>query len=68
MIVSEIKPIDEIYEPIHELDKILIVGCGGCTSICLAGGQKEVDSLANEQSDILRSMAPANQQAKDYVD
>jgi ferredoxin len=48
MIVGEIKPIDEIYEPIHELDKILIIGCGGCTSICLAGGQKEVDSLANE--------------------
>ncbi|MBW1806793.1 MAG: methylenetetrahydrofolate reductase C-terminal domain-containing protein [Deltaproteobacteria bacterium] len=48
MIVAEIKPIDEIFEPIHELDKILIIGCGGCTSICLAGGQKEVDSLANE--------------------
>jgi ferredoxin len=48
MIVAERKPIDEIKEMLKGYKKILNVGCGGCTSICLAGGQKEV-RLLNEE-------------------
>jgi ferredoxin len=45
MIVAERKPLDEIRELIKGRKKVLNVGCGGCTSICLAGGQKEVGIL-----------------------
>ncbi len=48
MIVAEKKSIDEIKEMLKGFKKVLNVGCGGCTSICLSGGQKEVNLLNNE--------------------
>jgi ferredoxin len=48
MIVGERKPFEEIKEMIKTHQRVLNVGCGGCTSICLAGGQKEVDDLNAE--------------------
>jgi hypothetical protein len=48
MIVAEKKPLDEIKENLKGFRKVLNVGCGGCTSICLAGGQKEVTLLNQE--------------------
>jgi hypothetical protein len=48
MIVAERKPFDEIKEMLKPYKKVLNVGCGGCTSICLAGGQKEVNLLNGE--------------------
>ena len=48
MIVGERKSIEEIAEMVHDFKKILNIGCGGCTSICLAGGQKEVDILSDD--------------------
>lgn len=45
MIVAERKPLDEIKEMIKGYRKILNVGCGGCTSICFTGGQREVNQL-----------------------
>ena len=29
-----------------QLNPVLVLGCGGCTSICLAGGQREAEQLA----------------------
>ena len=46
MIVGEIKPFDEIKESISEYKKFLILGCGTCVSVCMAGGEKEVELLA----------------------
>ena len=48
MIVGERKTLEEIQDMIKDYSKVLNVGCGGCTSICLAGGQKEVDQLNTE--------------------
>jgi ferredoxin len=48
MIVAERKPFDEIKEMVKNFKKVLNVGCGGCTSICLSGGQKEVGILNEE--------------------
>jgi len=45
MIIAKVKPLEEVKEMIKEYKKILNVGCAGCTAICLAGGQKEVDTL-----------------------
>jgi len=45
MIKSEIKPLEEIIGLLSGYKKILNVGCGGCSSVCLAGGLKEVNDL-----------------------
>jgi ferredoxin len=53
MIVAESKPLDEIKEMTKGFKKILNVGCGGCTSICMAGGQREVGLLNEELQNVL---------------
>jgi len=47
MIVAEQKPLEEIKGMIAGCKKILIVGCGTCTTVCFAGGEKEVGILAS---------------------
>ena len=48
MIVAERKPLDEIKDEIKDYKKVLILGCGTCTSVCMAGGEKEVELLASQ--------------------
>ena len=48
MIKSKRKPIEEIKSTLTNYKKILTLGCGGCASICLAGGQREVNALNEE--------------------
>ena len=38
MIVGELKPIEEIVATISDFKNILVLGCGGCVSVCLTGG------------------------------
>jgi len=51
MIVAHRKPLEEITDMIEGLQPLLVLGCGGCTSICLAGGQKEVEELYRDLQD-----------------
>jgi hypothetical protein len=46
MIVAEAKPLEEIIEQVKAAKKVLIVGCGGCVTVCLSGGQKEAEVLS----------------------
>jgi len=48
MIVGKLKPLDEIIESIAPYNSILLLGCGGCVTVCHAGGEKEVDLLADQ--------------------
>jgi len=47
MIIAEGKPIKEILDMIAPYDKILLVGCKGCVTVCSTGGEKEVGILAS---------------------
>ncbi len=48
MIVATRKPFGAIRELVSGHKKLLIVGCGTCVSVCLAGGEKEVSILASQ--------------------
>jgi len=47
MIVAERKPFEEIKESVKQYQRILVLGCGTCVSVCLTGGEKEVGVLAS---------------------
>ncbi len=47
MITAEQKPLDEILDYISPHDRILLVGCNECVTVCAAGGRKEVGLLAS---------------------
>lgn len=48
MIIAKRKPFNEIEELVSGAKKILILGCGTCVAVCLAGGEKEVAVLASQ--------------------
>ena len=54
MIVAKRKPFNEIKELVSGSKKILILGCGTCVAVCLAGGEKEVAILASQLKMALR--------------
>ena len=46
MIIAEQKPLAEIKEMIAQANKVLVVGCGTCVTVCFAGGEKEAQILS----------------------
>ncbi len=52
MIVAELKPIEEIAASIAEFNRVLVVGCDSCVTVCLTGGEKETKALATELAHI----------------
>ncbi|OPX90623.1 MAG: hypothetical protein A4E52_00775 [Pelotomaculum sp. PtaB.Bin013] len=47
MIVAEQKPVVEIARYVEKYDKVLLVGCAGCVTVYLTGGDKETRILAS---------------------
>ncbi len=45
MVIAQSKELEEIKEMLKGYKKVLNVGCAGCTAVCLAGGQREVEAL-----------------------
>jgi ferredoxin len=48
MIVAERKPIDQILAMLAPYKRVLVLGCGGCVTVCLTGGEKQADELASQ--------------------
>ena len=46
MIVAEQKPLEEIRDLVGNAEKVLVMGCGTCVTVCFAGGVREADTLA----------------------
>ena len=47
MIVAERKTIQELFEMLKPYKNILVLGCGTCVTVCLAGGEREVSIIAS---------------------
>ncbi len=47
MIVAEQKPIEEIKRFVEGHQRVLVLGCGTCVTVCLSGGEREVATLAS---------------------
>ncbi len=47
MIVADKKPLEEIIEDIKDHEKLLVLGCNECVTVCESGGKKEVGILAS---------------------
>jgi len=47
MIVAERKSIPELIDMLRPYQRILVLGCGTCVTVCLAGGEREVSIIAS---------------------
>ncbi len=47
MIVAERKKIPEILDIVKEHKNVVVLGCGTCVTVCLAGGEREVSIIAS---------------------
>ena len=47
MIVAEQKPLAEIKTLVANAQKVLVVGCGTCVTVCFAGGAREAAITAS---------------------
>ncbi|MGD0651827.1 MAG: hypothetical protein ABSA97_11930 [Verrucomicrobiia bacterium] len=47
MIVAQRKNIPDLLAIVEKHRKLLVLGCGTCVTVCLAGGQREVSIIAS---------------------
>ena len=50
MIVGDLKSLEEIASSVARYRKVLILGCGGCVTVCRSGGDAEAHDLARRLS------------------
>jgi ferredoxin len=64
MIVAEQKSLEEIKSLIGPAQKVLVVGCGTCVTVCFAGGAREAAIVSSS----LRMSSKLDGAAKDVTD
>ena len=47
MIVAQRKKIPEIFDAMKDHKNVLVLGCGTCVTVCLAGGEREVSIISS---------------------
>ena len=47
MIIGEQKSLEEIQTLLGDAEKVLVVGCGTCVTVCFAGGSREAQILSS---------------------
>ena len=52
MIGTEAKPFDEIQCAVEQCSELVVVGCGGCATVCHTGGEPEVAAMAGQLADV----------------
>jgi ferredoxin len=64
MIVAEQKTLDELKSLIGDAQKVLVVGCGTCVTVCFAGGEREAAIVSSS----LRMATKLNGDSKQITD
>ncbi len=47
MIIAQRKPLNEIMNMLEREEKVLILGCRECVTVCFAGGEREVAEISS---------------------
>ena len=68
MIVGDLKPIREIASSIAGYRKVLVLGCGGCVTVCRSGGDAEAHDLARQLSHPEHHPVPPPEFAVDTIE
>jgi len=50
LIITVPKPADELLTMLQPFNRVFIVGCGECATVCQTGGEEQVKRMANELS------------------
>jgi ferredoxin len=64
MITGEQKSLEEIQALLGDAEKVLVVGCGTCVTVCFAGGSREAQILSSS----LRMASKLNGHPQDVTD
>ena len=64
MITGEQKSLEEIQTLLGDAEKVLVLGCGTCVTVCFAGGSREAQILSSS----LRMASKLNKQPLDVTD
>jgi len=67
VIVAEQKPLEEIRRMISPYERVLIVGCGTCMTVCDVGGEREVAFLDNALRLVQAKSGEGNHAFSEYV-
>jgi ferredoxin len=63
MIIAEQKSLDEIKTLVGDAEKVLVLGCGTCVTVCFAGGEREASIVASS----LRMSSKLDKDAKEVT-